>query len=50
MAGRHDEARFQWQRSLGLNPDADEAKDLHRKLSGGAPAAPLVHADTASPS
>ncbi len=45
-AGRRDEARFQWSRALGLDPEPQEAQALARKLDAGA-AVPLalgVHA------
>ena len=33
--GRDDEARFQWQRALGLNPKPDIAANLHEKIKRG---------------
>lgn len=37
--GRTFEARYQWQRALGLKPDEKQAKDLRDKLKDGLPAA-----------
>lgn len=36
-AGRKNEARFQWKRALLFNPDAEQEKDLNRKLAEGLP-------------
>lgn len=37
--GRTFEARYQWQRALGLKPDDKQAKELRDKLANGLPAA-----------
>ena len=36
-AGRRREARFQWDQALTLKPEADEAKKIQAKLTGGLP-------------
>ncbi len=33
--GQHREARFQWNRSLGLNPEPDLAATIEKKLENG---------------
>ncbi|WP_338664826.1 tetratricopeptide repeat protein [Pararoseomonas sp. SCSIO 73927] len=38
-AGRHAEARFQWRRALGLDPEPDETGRLEAKMRDGLPAA-----------
>ena len=35
MAGRQAEARFQWRRALGLDPEPEEAERIERKLREG---------------
>jgi tetratricopeptide (TPR) repeat protein len=39
MAGRQAEARFQWRRALGLDPEPEEAERIERKLREGLAAA-----------
>lgn len=36
--GRHVEARFQWRRSLNLNPEADQIAPIKSKIENGMPA------------
>jgi hypothetical protein len=38
--GRRAEARFQWRRSLSLNPEPDDVPKLKDKIEKGLPAAP----------
>lgn len=43
--GREREARFHWRRALDLDPDADAAETMRRKLADGLTAAdPAIHA------
>ncbi|SNB51964.1 Tfp pilus assembly protein PilF [Arboricoccus pini] len=39
-AGREREARFQWHRSLSLNPTAEQTADIEKKLNDGLPRLP----------
>lgn len=51
QVGRRLEARFQWERALGLDPDEDERAGLMARLAGDAPdAADTRVADAASES
>ena len=45
--GRHNEARFQWERSLSFSPEAKLAQIIHKKLKDGLP--PTHLANTAAP-
>ena len=55
QGGRRDEARLQWQRALGLNPEPDLARAIEAKLDKppahvqATPAKPVKHTTNAEP-
>jgi predicted negative regulator of RcsB-dependent stress response len=43
-AGRQNEARFQWQRALRMEPEAEEIPRIEAKLRDGLPTPPAATA------